>query len=153
MDSFQSLSLLHRTAGVVDFVGNRTECALLVLARKLGHDYAQLREARAADVLRVHGFSSARKMASVVVRELNGPPGGQTNGPPDVGQTNGPLRLYNKGAAEWVLAKCTSVLGPSGELEHLTEPGRDSLLEVVTQMATRGLRCICLAYRDLPQGA
>lgn len=42
-------------------------------------------------MVRVYGFSSARKMATVVVRE----PGAGGCG----------LRVYNKGAAEWVLRK------------------------------------------------
>lgn len=71
-------------------MGNRTECALLVFIRKLGHDYEQLREERGHDnMIRFHGFSSARKMASVVLREDSA--------------ANG-LRVHTKGAAEWVLA-------------------------------------------------
>ena len=38
---------------MTDFVGNRTECALLVLLRKLGFDYKQLREEREADQIKV----------------------------------------------------------------------------------------------------
>jgi hypothetical protein len=36
--------LVDHEDGEVEFVGNRTECALLVLARKWGQDYKALRE-------------------------------------------------------------------------------------------------------------
>ncbi len=39
--------------GTIDFVGNRTECALLVMLRKLGSDYTALREERGADLVKV----------------------------------------------------------------------------------------------------
>ena len=45
--------LMPSQDNVVEFVGNRTECALLVLLRKLGHDYVQLREQREADQVKV----------------------------------------------------------------------------------------------------
>ena len=39
--------------GVVDFVGNRTECALLVMLRKLGVDYDRVRQERGKDQIKV----------------------------------------------------------------------------------------------------
>jgi Ca2+-transporting ATPase len=41
---------------VIDFVGNRTECALLVLLKKLGIDYNTTREQRAPDQIKVRGM-------------------------------------------------------------------------------------------------
>lgn len=58
--------------GTVDFVGNRTECALLVMARKWGQDYKALRDLHSDKVEEVYGFSSERKMASVLVRTAAG---------------------------------------------------------------------------------
>lgn len=53
----------------------------------------------------VYGFSSERKMASVLVRR------------------NGALRLYNKGAAEMVLTRCTAMVNAAGETVPMTEVG------------------------------
>eukprot|EP00197_Chlamydomonas_leiostraca_P002921 CAMPEP_0202857402 /NCGR_PEP_ID=MMETSP1391-20130828/353_1 /ASSEMBLY_ACC=CAM_ASM_000867 /TAXON_ID=1034604 /ORGANISM="Chlamydomonas leiostraca, Strain SAG 11-49" /LENGTH=1154 /DNA_ID=CAMNT_0049536193 /DNA_START=185 /DNA_END=3649 /DNA_ORIENTATION=- len=128
--------LVDQPNGTLEFIGNRTECALLVLARKLGHDYTALRDTHTDDVVRVYGFSSARKMASVVTKDSAAPAA--------------PLRLHTKGAAEWVLAKCSAVVSAGGAQVPMTEPARQQLYDIVTQMASRGLRCICLAYRDLP---
>lgn len=52
----------------VEFVGNRTECALLMLLRSWGVPFKGLREEWAGSVEHVYGFSSERKMASVLIR-------------------------------------------------------------------------------------
>jgi hypothetical protein len=61
------------------------------------------------------------------------------------------LRLYNKGAAEWVLRRCVSLHNQYGEVVPMTEELREELMQVVTAMASRGLRCICLTYTDYPE--
>ena len=59
-------------------------------------------------------------------------------------------RLYNKGAAEWVLRRCNKVYNEYGDIVDLTQQGQEEMMEVVTNMAKRGLRCICLSYTDYP---
>ena len=58
--------------GTVEFVGNRTECALLVMIQKWGVDYKAVRDLNHDKVAEVYGFSSERKMASVLVRNDGG---------------------------------------------------------------------------------
>ncbi|KXZ55677.1 hypothetical protein GPECTOR_2g1227 [Gonium pectorale] len=123
--------LIDTESGTIDFVGNRTECALLVMLRKLGCDYTKLREEREADQVKLYGFSSARKMAGVLLRE-----------------PSGDLRLYNKGAAEWVLRRCTGLMRPDGSVEPMDPRKLEQMIALVTSMASRGLRCICLSYRN-----
>uniref|UniRef100_A0A383WGV1 Calcium-transporting ATPase n=1 Tax=Tetradesmus obliquus TaxID=3088 RepID=A0A383WGV1_TETOB len=145
--------LIEHSKDLVDFVGNRTECALLMLSRKWGSDYKALRdthqpkiEQRLGKALRdthqpkieqMYQFTSAKKMASVLLRTS-----------PDS------LLLLNKGAAEWVLAKCSSiaVTDSSGKMssQPLDDASRAQLMDTVVGMASRGLRCICLASRELP---
>jgi Ca2+-transporting ATPase len=72
----------------------------------------QLREEWEPKVKEVYGFSSAKKMASVLV-EL-----------PDS------LRLYNKGAAEWVLKRCTRMVVPGGGVSPMTDADREHLVQV-----------------------
>jgi magnesium-transporting ATPase (P-type) len=57
------------------------------------------------------------------------------------------LRLYTKGAAEIVLGHSTASVGASGQASPLSEEQREALAEAVTEMASRGLRTLCLAYR------
>ncbi len=77
-----------------NFIGNPTECSLLVAAHKAGYDYQQLR--RDADVVRVFPFSSQNKDMSTVVREQ---------------AADGTVRLmlYVKGNPEKILSMCPGV--------------------------------------------
>eukprot|EP00877_Chromochloris_zofingiensis_P010934 jgi/Chrzof1/6094/Cz17g09140.t1 len=122
--------LIEHGADLVEFFGNRTDCALLMLMRKWGADYKQITADWEDKIVEVYGFSSAKKMASVLVKHGNG------------------YRLYNKGAAEWVLKRCVSHLNEEGQVEALSEELREQLGQVVIGMASRGLRCICLTYTD-----
>lgn len=63
----------------MEFAGNRTECALLMLLRGWGVAYDAIRAENRDNIFRIYNFSSERKMASAIVRT------------PDGG-----LRLYNK---------------------------------------------------------
>ena len=56
------------TVKSVEFVGNRTECALLLMLRGWGHDYKGIRGSHRTTVKKVYTFSSATKMASVLVQ-------------------------------------------------------------------------------------
>ena len=94
----------------------------------------QIREARTSDIVEVYAFTSAKKMASVLLR---------TDEP-------GRLRLYNKGAAEWVLQRCTSMYNSDGAIIPMTVAARQELLDIVETLSSKGLRCICLAQADLP---
>eukprot|EP00873_Tetraselmis_striata_P037774 jgi/Tetstr1/458038/TSEL_044546.t1 len=126
--------LLDAAGGRVDFVGNRTECALLMMVRNWGCDYRALRDSNPLDKL--YAFTSDRKMASAL---LPLPGGGK--------------RLHNKGAAEIVLQRCVSYMDTAGKEAPLSAQLRDKLLnDVVTEMAARGLRTLCLARADFPAG-
>jgi Ca2+ transporting ATPase len=126
--------------------GNPTEVALLQFVYDLGFNYELIREetrGRAAqgplaEFLvegKQFGFSSARKMMSwVVPREGGG------------------YRLYSKGAQEVILARCTKLVGKDAEVEELTEEKCDEMTSTALAYSRRGMRCIGLAYRDLPEG-
>jgi Ca2+-transporting ATPase len=56
-----------------------------------------------------------------------------------------------QGAAEIVLERCTGYLDGAGAAVALDEPMRAELDAVITGMASRGLRTLCLALRELPR--
>ncbi len=60
--------LIEHDANAVEFMGNRTECALLMLLRSWGLRYEAIRNEHKAHVFQVYNFSSERKMASVLLR-------------------------------------------------------------------------------------
>ncbi len=90
-----------------NFIGNPTECSLLVAAHKAGHDYQQLRHD--ADIVRVFPFSSQNKDMSTIVREKD-----------ETGAEQ--LVLYTKGNPEKILSMCPGV--SDAEREHI-----DALME------------------------
>eukprot|EP00803_Ostreobium_quekettii_P006058 evm.model.scf_144.7 EVM.evm.TU.scf_144.7 scf_144:78288-87675(-) len=116
----------------IQFIGNRTECALLMLGKAWGSDYKKLRDTFENDYVKIYGFSSAKKMASILVRKG------------DV------LRLYNKGAAEIVVDRCISYHDTTGKVVSLEAAKKAEILSYVTEMASQGLRTIALAYTDFP---
>lgn len=107
-------------------IGDPTEAALLVAARKAGLET----QAARLDIVAEIPFDSDRKAMSVVVRRRDG------------GST-----VYTKGAPEVVLGKCTTIRW-NGKIESLTTDHRDSVHTAATDMAGRALRVIGLAYRE-----
>ena len=53
-----------------------------------------------------------------------------------------------QGAAEWVLEKCSHSMGPDGAVVPMAREHRVQLLQIVSQMANRGLRTLCLSHTD-----
>lgn len=107
-------------------IGDPTEGALVVAALKAGieaHDREQ-------HVLYEIPFDSERKAMSVVVRGGEGTP-----------------VMHTKGAPEVILAKC-NLERRGGQVEPLTEARRDLITQWNSEMASRALRVLALAYRD-----
>ncbi|KAJ1455143.1 hypothetical protein M885DRAFT_617498 [Pelagophyceae sp. CCMP2097] len=124
------------------FKGNPTECALLDFAATLGTDWRTVRETTegrseaTALIGKPFMFSSARKVMSWAVPL----PGGG-------------FRVFCKGAAEIVLARCTSTYSESGpqrlDAGHVQSFYLDG---VVKDFAAEAMRTIALAYKDCATG-
>jgi len=126
--------------------GNPTEVALLHMAHDLGHSWQTIRnktkgrsdQGALGEFLALgkqYEFTSARKMMSwAVPRE------------------DGGYRVYCKGASEVVLARCDKYHSENDEDIAYTEDLKKEALEVSLAYARRGMRCLALAYRDLPEG-
>jgi Ca2+-transporting ATPase len=114
-------------SGAWTVVGDPTEGALLVAARK-----ARIEPPRDRRVLYEVPFDASRRMMSVVMSR------------PD-----GAAIVYVKGAAEAVLPRCSLELGREGA--RPLDPGRvEAIRAIDTEMASRALRVLAVAYRDLP---
>ena len=88
----------------VTIVGNKTEAALLMLARAWDFDC----DAKRAEIFdqekdKVFAFNSSKKRSTAVVH-----------------QPDGSVVLFCKGAGEDILSACTSVLTPTGDTIPLT---------------------------------
>ncbi|XP_009111394.1 calcium-transporting ATPase 2, endoplasmic reticulum-type [Brassica rapa] len=76
-------------------------------------------------------FDRVRKSMSVIVRE-----------------PNGQNRLLVKGAAESILERSSYTQLADGSLVALDESSRDVILKKHSEMTSKGLRCLGLAYKD-----
>jgi len=126
--------LIDEETGLQKFHGNPTECALLVFCKKLGANYKKIQNRNEA--VYKWGFSSARKRMSTVVANR---------------KKEGSYRLYCKGAAEMVLELCTQTLMPDGSVGKITKDYKKQMNEVIIKNAKKGLRNICLAYREFDE--
>ncbi len=105
--------------GVV--IGDPTEGALLVLAKKLGFDKKITR-------LKENPFDSKRKMMSTF----------------DI--VDGKKRLHVKGAPEIILDKSTKLL--SDGIVELDDKKREEIKKVIDEWSSRAFRVLALAYKD-----
>ncbi len=112
-------------------IGDPTEGALVVAALKAGIE-ANNHEHRAVYEI---PFDSERKAMSVVMHD-----------------SRGRLMMYTKGAPEVILAKCTGEFR-ADRIEPLTEARRKEIVQTISEMSSRALRVLALAYRELPADA
>ncbi len=105
--------------GTWSFIGNPTECSLLVAAYKAGVDYQKLRHD--ADVVRVFPFSSQNKDMSTIVRE------------------NGKTVLYTKGNPEKILSLCSDI----------SEEEMAKNLELMEKFQSDAGRLLAFAHKEL----
>jgi Ca2+-transporting ATPase len=108
--------------------GDPTEKALLASAEKAD----LIKKEQTEKELRVieYSFSSKRKMMAIVRKNEN-------------------LVSYVKGAPDVILRKCSKEL-VNGKSVHLTEKRREELHSVYEEMASKALRVLAFAYREVP---
>ncbi|MEM2096652.1 MAG: cation-translocating P-type ATPase [Methanothrix sp.] len=109
-------------------VGDPTEGALIVLAKKAGLD---LRE-RCREVTEYPFASDTRRMTTVH-------------------QCGNDLRVSMKGAVEVVVERCSYVMDHSG-LRPLSDADRKRILEIADVMAGRALRVLAAAFKQIESG-
>ncbi|KAL3138057.1 hypothetical protein ABBQ38_005290 [Trebouxia sp. C0009 RCD-2024] len=181
---FEQAFLIIKDPAPIGFVGNRTECALLMLLRTWDADYTAIREKFAPMVEKVWDFDSAKKMASVLIRTPDGyrleallhcqalwqawmkaksrivfilTHRSHVTAPQQ--RMQAPMSLASfwfalqQGAAEIVLRSCSKAVSADGGTVPLDSTLRSELEGTTTDMAARGLRTLCITYRDFPSSA
>ncbi|NLG79053.1 MAG: cation-translocating P-type ATPase [Firmicutes bacterium] len=116
-------------------VGDPTEGALVVAAAKAGLLRDWSAAGRRLTLLHEIPFDPERKMMTSIYEDPRG-----------VGAI-----AYVKGAPEAVLDVSSSLL-VAGRVRTMTSHDRDLILARNARMASRGLRVLALAYRELPRG-
>ncbi|KAE8673598.1 Calcium-transporting ATPase 8, plasma membrane-type [Hibiscus syriacus] len=115
--------------GDVEISGSPTEKAILNWGMKLGMDFDAVRSS--SSILHVFPFNSEKKRGGVAIRL----PGSE-------------VRIHWKGAAEIVLAACTSYLNTNGETISMDEEKVAFFEKAIETMAAGSLRCVAIAYRS-----
>jgi Ca2+-transporting ATPase len=114
-----------------EFIGSKTECALLGFVEKLSGNYDKVRQT--LKINQLYPFSSERKRMSILLEAQDNV-----------------HRLYTKGASEIVLQYCDKIVSPSGEVTPLSDEEKEEIrVDVIENFASQGLRTICLAYGDV----
>ncbi|PRP86215.1 P-type ATPase [Planoprotostelium fungivorum] len=126
-----SAAIQNKDTEKPEFVGLKTECALLMMASNLGTDYETVRSR--GNVARAWPFSSKLKRMSTAVR------------------TEDKIRLYTKGASEVILDLCTHQFNADGSVKSMSEENREMLNNLINTWASQGLRTLTLAARELPK--
>ena len=125
-------------AGLKSVKNSKTAGAGLLFAEACGWNTLQYQTdaEKEGAIMKVHAFSSSRKMASVVIRL----PASET----------GPVaRVYVTGAPEFVLTRCSDWLQVSGAVSVLDTINRTTIADWQSTMAEGALRTIAYAYRDI----
>lgn len=114
-------------AGSWQVIGDPTEGALVVAALKAGLESQD----RKQHVLYEIPFDSERKAMSIVMRGVEGT-----------------SVMHTKGAPEVILSKCIAERR-GGKVEPLSDARRALIMKLNSEMASRALRVLALAYRNL----
>ncbi len=131
--AINSTALLEHKDGQVIYLGNPSECALLMLLERWGVDWRTRRNR--AHVTHQFSFNSERKRMST----LTSIPGES-------------LLLLTKGAPEIVLGLSSSLHTADG-VRPLTVGDRNQILEQTAAFSQDAKRTLALAYRELPEHA
>jgi magnesium-transporting ATPase (P-type) len=118
-------------------VGNKTEGALILMIKAWGFDYQKVR----AEVFhegkdKVFSFNSAKKRSTTINF-----------------RSDGSVRLFCKGASEWVLKDCTHITDRNGQPIPLTEEKRLFLEQHILSMAENALRTLVLTHKDFARAS
>jgi magnesium-transporting ATPase (P-type) len=113
-------------------IGNKTEGVLIDLVQSWGFDYDSVKNGLFNESTdRVFPFNSWKKRSTAIIHRYDGS-----------------VRLFCKGAPEWVLPDCDRYMNADGEEVHMSPEKRTELENVISDMANNALRTLLIAHRD-----
>ncbi|GMY35272.1 calcium-transporting ATPase 10, plasma membrane-type-like [Fagus crenata] len=116
--------------GEVEVTGSPTEKAILQWGVKLGMNFESIRSE--SSIIHVFPFNSEKKKGGVAVQL------------PD-----SQVHIHWKGAAEIVLASCTSYIDATDQFVKMDEDKEIFFKKAIEDMAGGSLRCVAIAYRSI----
>ncbi|KAF8080716.1 hypothetical protein N665_0926s0016, partial [Sinapis alba] len=138
MNTTGSVFKVKGSSSEYEFSGSPTEKAILSWAvNELKMDMEEV--VREHDVVHVEAFNSEKKRSGVVMRKK-----GEIMTEKNV--------VHWKGAAEKILAMCSTYYDGSGVVKEIQEDDKTQLEQIIQSMAAKSLRCIAFAYSEHNEG-
>jgi Ca2+-transporting ATPase len=142
----------------VELIGSKTECALLLLSEKMGIKYEEERARFKDAIVHLYPFASAKKTSGVVLENIGAKGGADKKSKKSKktaeavdGGSDAPAKYiyYVKGASEIVLLQCDKIESADGSAPiPINAAKRAALDQMIIDMASSGLRTLCLAYGE-----
>ncbi|XVF60156.1 hypothetical protein PTKIN_Ptkin08bG0021400 [Pterospermum kingtungense] len=125
---------LNTPATEFEFAGSPTEMAILSWAvLELKMDMEKMKKGCA--ILQVEAFDSQKRRRGVLIGK-------------NIDDT---VHIHWKGAAEMILAICSSYYDASGMVKDLNDTERMKFEEIIGAMAASSLECIAFAHKQIPE--
>jgi Ca2+-transporting ATPase len=113
-------------------MGSKTEGAMLMMVTEWKYEPDHLQSVIFDDKRdKLFPFNSAKKRSTCVIH-----------------RTDGSVRLFCKGASEWILKDCCMYMDEKATCQPMTAAKRDELDEIIHNMANQALRTLVLAHKD-----
>lgn len=123
---------VYTSGSSYEFSGSPTEKAILSWAvLELKMDMDELKQT--FTILRVEAFNSAKKRSGVLMKKND----------------DDTIHIHWKGAAEMILAMCSSYYDKSGIVKEFGNGSRKKFEEIIEGMAASSLRCIGFAHKQI----
>ena len=116
----------------IDQIGNKTECALLETAYRMGYDYEKFRNRD--KIKKIFPFSSLKKKMATAYED-----------------DKGKLYLFVKGAPDFMLPSCTHFVNKDGGISKINEQFLNHLAQATTEFANGTLRTLLITYKECKQ--
>ena len=109
-------------------IGNKTECALIEMAYKMGFNYKEVRKSE--KIVRIFPFSSSKKNMMTIA------------------EIDSKSYILMKGAPDFNIGQCSHYIGQNGEKKPVDEQYKKLLNEKLSSFAEQTLRTLLLAYKE-----
>jgi Ca2+ transporting ATPase len=110
--------------------GNKTECALLEVAYRVGYDYEKFRNRDR--IKKIFPFSSEKKKMATVYED-----------------EKGKLYLFVKGAPDFMLPACSHYVNRDAGISKINQEYLDQLNDTIESFAAGSLRTLFLTYKEI----
>ena len=114
----------------VDQIGNKTECALMEVAYRMGYDYEKFRNRDR--IKKTFPFSSAKKKMATCYED-----------------DKGKMYLFVKGAPDFMLPSCSHYINKDGGVSKISQDFLDQLSQTQVEFANGCLRTLLLTYKEV----